>query len=131
MVKISNRYDYIIIGAGSAGCTLANRLSEDEGASVLLLEAGGSDRHPLVRIPIGLGKLHEYWLFDWGLRAEPDPALCGRAIPARRGKVLGGSHSINVMVYTRGDRADYDRWARDGARGWSYAEVLPYFKRGE
>jgi choline dehydrogenase-like flavoprotein len=124
-------YDYIIVGAGSAGCVLANRLSEDEGARVLLLEAGPPDASPLIQIPLGLGKIHEHRLFDWGYDAEPDVNLNGRGIEAMRGKVLGGSHSINVMGYTRGDRGDYDRWARNGAAGWSYREVLPYFKRGE
>ena len=124
-------YDYIVVGAGSAGCILANRLTEDGRSKVLLLEAGGRDVDPLIHIPLGLGKLHQHRLHDWGYDAEPDPNLAGRAIEAMRGKVLGGSHSINVMAYTRGDRGDYDRWAREGAKGWSYAEVLPYFKRGE
>jgi choline dehydrogenase-like flavoprotein len=124
-------YDYIIVGAGSAGCVLANRLSEDAAASVLLIEAGRRDRHPYIHIPLGLGKMHERGMFDWGYHTEPEPNLNGRTIEAMRGKVLGGSSSINVMAYTRGHRGDYDRWAQKGARGWSYADVLPYFKRSE
>jgi choline dehydrogenase-like flavoprotein len=124
-------YDYIIVGAGSAGCVLANRLTEDSAARVLLLEAGGRDRHPFIHIPLGMGKLHEWGLFDWGYHTEPESNLNGRRIEAARGKVLGGSSSINVMAYTRGHAGDYDRWAQKGARGWSYAEVLPYFKRCE
>jgi 4-pyridoxate dehydrogenase len=128
---VKTGYDYVIVGGGSAGCVLANRLSEDGAASVLLLEAGGRDLNPLIHVPLGMGKMHEYDMFNWGYHTEPEPNMNGRRIEAMRGKVLGGSSSINVMAYTRGNRGDYDRWAQKGARGWSYADVLPYFKRCE
>jgi 4-pyridoxate dehydrogenase len=128
---VKTGYDYVIVGGGSAGCVLANRLSEDGAASVLLIEAGGRDLNPLIHVPLGMGKMHEYNMFDWGYHTEPEPNMNGRRIEAMRGKVLGGSSSINVMAYTRGNRGDYDRWAQKGARGWSYADVLPYFKRCE
>jgi 4-pyridoxate dehydrogenase len=124
-------FDYIIVGAGSAGCVLANRLTEDPEVKVLLLEAGPSDWHPLIHIPLGMGKMHDWMLFDWGYHTEPEPALNGRSIEAMRGKVLGGSSSVNVMAYTRGHRGDYDRWASNGASGWAYGDCLPYFRRCE
>ncbi len=128
---MAKTYDYIIVGAGSAGCVLASRLTEDDGAQVLLLEAGGRDRHPYIHVPLGMGKLHERRMFDWGFVTDPEPGLNGRSIEASRGKVLGGSSSINVMAYTRGHPGDFDRWAQKGATGWSYADVLPYFRRCE
>lgn len=126
-----SRYDYIIVGAGSAGCVLAARLTEDPLIRVLLIEAGGADRDPLIHIPIGLGKLWKDRRHDWGFNTEPQSHLNQRSIALPRGKVLGGSSSINAMLYVRGHRGDYDRWAREGLAGWSYAQVLPYFKRTE
>jgi 4-pyridoxate dehydrogenase len=124
-------YDYIIVGAGSAGCVLANRLSQDASVEVLIVEAGGRDWHPYIHVPIGVGKLHQRHMFDWGFVTEPEPNLNGRTLEASRGRVLGGSSSINVMAYTRGHPGDFDRWAQKGATSWSYADVLPYFKRCE
>jgi 4-pyridoxate dehydrogenase len=124
-------FDYVIVGAGSAGCVLANRLSEDGSASVLLLEAGGRDTNPLIHIPLGMGKMHQYQMHDWGYETEPVPNLNNRRLEAMRGKVLGGSSAINVMAYTRGHPNDFNRWEKMGAKGWSYNDVLPYFRRCE
>jgi len=130
-IDTTQGHDYIIVGAGSAGCVLANRLSEDPACRVLLLEAGGEDRHPWLRIPLAVGRLHAHRMFDWGLDSEPEPDLDGRTIDAMRGRVLGGSSSINYMNCTRGHRGDFDRWAAAGAHGWSWADALPYFRRSE
>ncbi|GAA2356328.1 GMC family oxidoreductase [Streptomyces cuspidosporus] len=123
-------HDYVIVGAGSAGCVLAARLSEDPDVRVALIEAGGPDTAPEIHIPAAFARLFKTEL-DWDLASGPEPGLGGRHTYLPRGKVLGGSSSINAMIYMRGNRADYDGWAAAGATGWSYAEVLPYFRRSE
>jgi len=124
-------FDFIIVGAGSAGCVLANRLSEDGRHSVLLIEAGGEDRNPIFRIPLLAGVAYWYKPTNWGYQTIPQAGLEGRQIKWPRGKVLGGSSTINGMMYMRGTSGDYDRWAQGGCTGWSYADVLPYFIRSE
>ncbi|MGB3425378.1 MAG: GMC family oxidoreductase N-terminal domain-containing protein [Castellaniella sp.] len=126
-----DQYDYIIVGAGSAGCVLANRLSADGRHRVLLLEAGGSDRRFWVQVPIGYGKTYYQEAVNWRYLTEPVPGLNGTPSYWPRGRVLGGSSSINAMVFIRGNALDYDTWAAAGNPGWSYADVLPYFKKME
>lgn len=128
---MSNAYDYIIVGAGSAGCVLANRLSEDAKARVLLLEAGPEDKSIWFKIPAGISRILAPSDTNWGYFTEPEPHLNNRRIYWPRGKTLGGTSSINGMVYTRGHREDYDGWAQMGNAGWSYDDVLPYFKKSE
>jgi choline dehydrogenase-like flavoprotein len=123
--------DYIVVGAGSAGCVLANRLTADPGARIVLIEAGGADRNPLIHIPAGYMKLLDHPVLTWGYAAEADPGTNGRAIPYPRGRVLGGSSSINGMIYVRGQPEDFDHWGQLGNRGWSWDDVLPFFKKAE
>jgi choline dehydrogenase len=123
--------DYVIVGAGSAGCVLANRLTEDPSVRVLVIEAGGRDWNPLIHIPVGFMKLLDHPSLTWGYTAESDPGTAGRAIPFPRGRVLGGSSSINGLIYIRGQPEDFDHWGQLGNRGWSWDDVLPYFKQAE
>jgi choline dehydrogenase len=124
-------YDYIIIGAGSAGCVLANRLSANPGTKVLLIEAGGEARSIWIKIPVGFQKLLTHPTLNWMFETEPDDNLAGRRIPIPRGRVVGGSSSINGMLYVRGQALDYNIWSQYGNRGWSYEDVLPYVKKAD
>ncbi len=128
---MSKHFDYIIVGAGSAGCVLAHRLTEDPNVRVLLLEAGPRDWNPFIHMPAGLSKLINFKSVNWNYNTEPEPALNNRRLYWPRGKVLGGSSSINAMCFSRGHRTDYDDWSALGNPGWSFQEVLPYFKRSQ
>ena len=131
MASRDQQFDYIIVGAGSAGCVLANRLSEDAGCKILLLEAGKSDRHPWISLPLKFRDLMTVKRWNWGYDTEPEPFLDNRSIYVPRGRVVGGSSSINGMIYSRGHPSDYDHWRQLGLAGWSHADVLPYFKKSE
>ncbi|MGH7048310.1 MAG: GMC family oxidoreductase, partial [Stellaceae bacterium] len=131
MPSDENTYDFIVTGAGSAGCAVAARLSETGRYRVLLFEAGGEDRYPWIHVPMGYGRLFSNPRFNWMYQSEPEPELNGRTLYQPRGKVLGGTSSINGMVYMRGNPADYDEWRQRGCTGWDWDSVLPYFKKAE
>lgn len=131
MSSEGEHFDYIVVGAGSAGCVLANRLSADPKHRVLLLEAGGKDINPWIHVPVGYFKTLHNPNTDWCYKTDPDPGLAGRSIDWPRGKVLGGSSSINGLLYIRGQAEDYEHWRQLGNAGWSHSDVLPYFKRAE
>jgi 4-pyridoxate dehydrogenase len=128
---MTTTHDYVIVGAGSAGCVLAARLSEDPGTRVLLLEAGGWDRDPMIHVPLGWGKILTERRHDWGYFCEPEENVGGRRVECARGRIVGGCSSTNAMAFVRGNPGDYDRWAASGAPGWSFGEVLPWFRRME
>ena len=131
MQATSEQYDYVIVGAGPAGCLLANRLSQNPAHRLLILEAGGLDNYPWIHIPVGYLYCIGNPRTDWCFKTEAEPGLNGRSLNYPRGKVLGGSSSINGMIYMRGQARDYDDWAAQGNVGWGWKEVLPLFKRSE
>jgi choline dehydrogenase len=124
-------FDYVVVGAGSAGCAVANRLSENGKYQVAVIEAGGKDNNPWIHIPVGYFKTMDNPNTDWRYKTENDPGINGRSIPWPRGKVLGGSSSINGLLYVRGQAEDYEHWRQLGNEGWAWKDVLPYFKRAE
>ena len=130
--SVKNTYDYIVVGAGSAGCVLANRLSEDPEISVLLVEAGPEDRSVFLKMPSAFAHAMNSWKYDWNYIGDPEPYLENRQLSCPRGRVLGGSSSINAMCFVRGHRLDFDCWAKaTGFKNWSYKNCLPYFKKLE
>ena len=131
MTNAAETFDFIVTGAGSAGCPVAARLSESGKYRVLLLEAGGPDRNPWIHIPLGYTKTYTDPRVNWMFESEPEAQLNGRTLYQPRGKVLGGTSSINGMVYMRGTPADYDNWRQRGCEGWDYDSVLPFFKKAE
>ena len=127
----ADAYDYVIVGAGGAGCVLAARLTEDPGTSVLLIEAGGSDRNPIIVMPGAIPFAYQSKRINWGIQSGPEPELHGRTIDEKAGRVIGGSGSINAMIVNRGNPMDYQGWAAGGLAEWDWAHVLPYFRKME